>query len=152
MTPRRVSTASMSNAPTRPRRRTATWAPRHHRGYVEHGIAAGMKTTGVAHRDRYAIVLWARCPFPKYTASTCALVSFPRKRESGRHGAWDWMPAYAGMTFYWRRTYATDSSEGVMMPGLDWHGRARRWPANRPCPAALSGRATSHRHRRHSAA
>ena len=40
-----------------------------------------------------------------------ALVASRHSRESGnpgdkRHG--DWMPAYAGMTFYWRRTYETD--------------------------------------------
>ena len=29
-----------------------------------------------------------RCPFHNYTASTCGLVSFPRKRESRRRGAW----------------------------------------------------------------
>ena len=39
------------------------------------------------------------------------LVAACHSRESGnpgdkRHG--DWMPAYAGMTFYWRRTYTTD--------------------------------------------
>ena len=39
------------------------------------------------------------------------LVASRHSRESGnpgdeRHG--DWMPAYAGMTFYWRRTYETD--------------------------------------------
>jgi hypothetical protein len=39
------------------------------------------------------------------------LVASRHSRESGnpgdeRHG--DWMPACAGMTFYWRRTYETD--------------------------------------------
>jgi len=39
------------------------------------------------------------------------LVALRHSRESGnpgdeRHG--DWMPAYAGMTFYWRQTYETD--------------------------------------------
>ena len=43
------------------------------------------------------------------------LVASRHSRESGnpgdeRHG--DWMPAYAGMTFYWRRTYETDGSIG----------------------------------------
>jgi hypothetical protein len=38
-------------------------------------------------------------------------VALRHSRESGnpggkRHG--DWMPAFAGMTFYWRRTYETD--------------------------------------------
>ncbi len=39
-----------------------------------------------------------RCPFHKYTASSCGLASFPRKRESRRRRHRDWMPAYAGMT------------------------------------------------------
>ena len=30
-----------------------------------------------------------RCPFRKYTASTCILASFPRKWESRRPGAWE---------------------------------------------------------------
>ena len=39
------------------------------------------------------------------------LVAARHSRESGNpgdagHG--DWMPAFAGMTFYWRRTYETD--------------------------------------------
>jgi hypothetical protein len=39
------------------------------------------------------------------------LAASGHSRESGnpgdeRHG--DWMPAYAGMTFYWRRTYEID--------------------------------------------
>jgi hypothetical protein len=50
----------------------------------------------------------ARCPFHKYTASSCWLASFPRTRESRRRGHGDWMPAYAGMTFYWCRPYETD--------------------------------------------
>ena len=50
----------------------------------------------------------ARCPFHKYTASPCGLASFPRTRESRRGAPGDWMPAYAGMTFYWRRTYEMD--------------------------------------------
>ena len=40
------------------------------------------------------------------------IVASRHSRESGnpgdeRHG--DWMPAYAGMTFSWRRTYETDA-------------------------------------------
>jgi hypothetical protein len=50
----------------------------------------------------------ARCPFHKYTASSGGLASFPRKRESRRQAHGDWMLAYAGMTFYWRRTYEMD--------------------------------------------
>jgi len=39
------------------------------------------------------------------------LVASRHSRESGnpgeaRHGGW--MPAYSGMTFYWRQTYETD--------------------------------------------
>ena len=49
-----------------------------------------------------------RCPFHTYTASSWDLVSFPRKRESRRRAHGDWMPAYAGMTFYWYRTYEMD--------------------------------------------
>ena len=49
-----------------------------------------------------------RCPLHKYTASSWDLVSFPRKRESRRRAHGDWMPAYAGMTFYWYRTYEMD--------------------------------------------
>jgi hypothetical protein len=40
-------------------------------------------------------------------------VTSRHSRESGNPGDeryGDWMPAYAGMTFYWRRTYATDIS------------------------------------------
>jgi hypothetical protein len=29
-----------------------------------------------------------RCPFHKYTASSCGIVSFPRKRGSRRRGPW----------------------------------------------------------------
>jgi len=29
----------------------------------------------------------------------------PAQAESRRQAPWDWMPSYAGMTFYWRRTY-----------------------------------------------
>jgi hypothetical protein len=29
-----------------------------------------------------------RCPFHKYTASSCGLVSFPRRRESRRPAPW----------------------------------------------------------------
>ena len=50
----------------------------------------------------------ARCLLHKYTASAAAL---RHSRASGnpghkRHG--DWMPAYAGMTFYRCRTYEMD--------------------------------------------
>ena len=39
--------------------------------------------------------------------SCCLLGSRLRENPGGaRHG--DWMPAYAGMTFYWCRTYETD--------------------------------------------
>ena len=51
---------------------------------------------------------YTRCPFRKYTASSCSLASFPRKRESRGQGYQDWMPACAGMTLYWRQTYETD--------------------------------------------
>jgi hypothetical protein len=39
------------------------------------------------------------------------LVAVRHSRESGNPGDAghrDWMPAFAGMTFYWRRTYETD--------------------------------------------
>jgi hypothetical protein len=47
----------------------------------------------------------SRCLFRKYTASSCGLSSCRRKPASSRRGRGDWMPAYAGMTFYWRWTY-----------------------------------------------
>jgi len=40
-----------------------------------------------------------------------ALVASRHARESGHPGderQGDWMPAFAGMTFYWRRTYEMD--------------------------------------------
>ena len=49
-----------------------------------------------------------RCPFHKYTA---ILMASRHSRESGNPGGeshGDWMPAYAGMTFYWYRTYEMD--------------------------------------------
>jgi len=50
-------------------------------------------------------------------------------RESGnpgdeRHG--DWMPACAGMTFYWRRTYETDS-QGLLQRSGGKAGLAKGW-------------------------
>jgi hypothetical protein len=48
-----------------------------------------------------------RCPFHKYTASACER----HARAGGNPGDErhrDWMPACAGMTFSWRRTYETD--------------------------------------------
>ena len=54
----------------------------------------------------------AKCILDVHFINTLpVLVASRHSRESGnpgdeRHG--DWMPAYAGMTFYWRRTYETD--------------------------------------------
>src|SRR4026209_2060497 len=55
-----------------------------------------------------SLSVYTRCPFHTYTASSWDLVSFPRKRASRRRAHGDWMPAYAGMTFYWYRTYEMD--------------------------------------------
>ncbi len=55
----------------------------------------GIRSYRRAQRRRgEALVLTAltssgsKCPFHNYTASTCGLASFPRKRESRRRGAW----------------------------------------------------------------
>jgi non-ribosomal peptide synthetase component F len=48
----------------------------------------------------------ARCPFHKYTASSCDLASFPRKRESRKCAPWDWMLAYAGVIAPFPMSYA----------------------------------------------
>ena len=50
-------------------------------------------------------------------------MSFPRKRESRRHGAWDRMPAYAGMTFSWER-------RAPARPQKPCRSVARRWIAD----------------------
>src|SRR5438552_9883849 len=80
----------------------------------------------------------ARCPFHTYTASACGLALFPRTRESRSRRPRDWMPAYAGMTFYWRRTYETDiETEGrvrreaiipSLFPGMDPYLQGYLWP------------------------
>ena len=55
----------------------------------------------------WSVLLLAVC----FINTLPVLVASRHSRESGnpgdeRHG--DWMPACAGMTFYWRRTYETD--------------------------------------------
>jgi hypothetical protein len=44
-----------------------------------------------------------------YSLPVLAAVRHSRKSGNpGDAGHGDWMPAYAGMTFYWHRTYETD--------------------------------------------
>jgi hypothetical protein len=62
----------------------------------------------VGHIDTHS-VRWSLDVHFIYTLPV--LVTSRHSRESGNpgdksHG--DWMPACAGMTFYWRRTYETD--------------------------------------------
>ena len=50
----------------------------------------------------------SRCPFHKYTASADASRHSRASGNPGGEGHGDWMPSYAGMTFYWYQTYEMD--------------------------------------------